>query len=174
MHIITQLLTIVSTYGEAWSTKKQHIILCRMSSSFFNALSLLLVGNVVGALPIFFTVIRCIVCYSQDRFKSNLPIYLVCLGYVGIGIISVPLYSSVVDLFPLVMSLASAIVLWFCSPMGIKMGVGLGDSLWMIYNLINGLYFTAANIACQLVVTAISMVRIKKNKHIESNPSINL
>ncbi len=171
MHILTQLLTILSNYCEAWSTEKRNIILCKIASSFFKALSLVLVGSIAGSLPVFFTIARNIVCFFQDRFKTKLPLYLICFGYVAIGIGSIPLYTSILDAFPAVSSLISTIILWFGSPVEIKMGVSLGDILWMLYDFVNGLYLAALNMLCRVIVTGISVIRIKRQQKMEKNAS---
>lgn len=159
--IIAQILTILSNYCSSWAIKKHNIILFRILSAFFSAISIVAVGNIVGAIPVFFTIIRCIVCYFKDKFKNNWPIYLICAGYIVIAACSIPFYTTILDIIPVLVSLPAAVILWFCNPIGIKAGVGIGDTLWLIYDLYNGLYLSALNIFIQIIISIISIIRIK-------------
>jgi hypothetical protein len=94
-------------------------------SSLFSAISIFAVGNIVGAIPVAYTIIRCIVCFFKDKFKTNWPIYLICAGYIVIAVCSIPFYTSIVDWLPVIISLGVAIILWYCDPVGIKAGVGI-------------------------------------------------
>ena len=160
--VIAQVLTIGSNYCASWSTKKLNIILFKILSAVFNALSILFIGNIAGAIPVFFTVIRCVVCFYKDKFKTNKPIYFICFGYILIAILSIPLYKTFIDVLPVVISLWASIVLWFFKPIGIKIGIGIGDAFWMIYDFANGLYLSAINLLAQLILSGISIIRIRK------------
>ena len=69
--LISQVLTIASNYLSAWVTKKRDIILFKCLSSLFSAISIVAVGNIVGAVPVFYTIIRCIVCF-QGKIQNKL------------------------------------------------------------------------------------------------------
>ena len=159
--VISQILTIISNYCASCVVNKRDIILFKIVSSFFNAISILLVGNIVGSIVVFFTMFRGVICLFKDRFKTNLPIYLICAGYVAIGICGIPFYTNIIDIVPVLVSMPAAIILWFCDPSGIKVGVGIGDSLWMIYDLYNGLYLSALNIFVNIIISMISLIRMK-------------
>ncbi|MBQ8626771.1 MAG: YgjV family protein [Agathobacter sp.] len=162
--IIAQALNITSNYISSWVTKKHQIILFKCLSSLFSAISIIAVGNLVSAIPVLFTIIRCIVCFFKDKFKNNWPIYLICVGYIIIAVGSIPFYTSVVDVFPVVISLAASLILWFCDSIGIKIGIGIGDTLWVIFHSVNGLYLSALNTALQVVLSIISIIRIKTKR----------
>ncbi len=168
--LISQVLTIASNYLSAWVTKKRDIILFKCLSSLFSAISIVAVGNIVGSIPVFYTIIRCIICFFKEKFKTNWPIYLICAGYVAIAVCSIPFYTSIIDVLPVAISLAASIVLWYCDPIGIKAGVGIGDTAWAIFHVCNGLYLSALNTALQVAVAGISILRIKiKQKNNENN-----
>ena len=159
--IIFQILQIASNYGAAWCKNKKHIMAFKILSAIFNSLAILSIGNIAGAIPVLFTVVRSIVCFYKDRFKTNYPIWLCVLGYIIIGLLTIEDMRSIVDALPLITSLIASLIIWYCNPVKLKLGMMLPDGIWLIYHISSGLYLSAANLILQTIVSIISIIRIK-------------
>lgn len=161
MDIIFQAGQIISNYLAAWVKDKKHIILFKLLSTIFCALSIIAVGRYAASIPILFTIIRSLVCMNKDKFKNNIPIWLCIAGYIIIALLTFNSLESYIDLMPTVTSIIASLILWYGDSVSIKAGLGLGDAIWMVYYFYIGLYVSALNILLQIVVTVISIIRIK-------------
>lgn len=164
MNIVFQSLQITSNYCAAWSKNKKHIILFKVLSALFNSLAIISVGNFVSAIPVLFTIVRTIVCFYKEKFKTNYPIWLCILGYMLIGLLTITKMQSFIDVLPLITSLIASLIIWYCNPIGIKVGLSITDTIWLIYYIQQELYLLATNIALQTIISAISIVRILLHK----------
>jgi hypothetical protein len=164
MSIIFQVGQIASNYIAAWVKDKKYIIIFKILSAVFNALAIISVGNFIAAIPVLFTIVRTIICLYKDKFKSSLPIWLCVIGYIVIAIFTVGKMESFIDILPTIVSLSASLIIWYCGPIGIKIGLGVTDSVWMMYYFSTGLYLSALNILLQTIVSIISIIRIKLEK----------
>lgn len=161
MDIIFQAGQIVSNYLAAWVTGKNKIIFFKLLSAVFNALAIMSVGRYAASIPVLFTIVRSIVCMNKEKFKSDVPIWLCVLGYIMIIAITFNSMESYLDLLPTITSMVASLVLWYGGAILIKSGLGVSDTIWMIYYFYVGLYFSALNILFQTIVAVISIIRIK-------------
>lgn len=164
MSLIFQILNITANYCGALSKEKKNIIAARIFSACFNAMAILTGGNYIASLSVFFTVIRNIVCFIKDKFKTNIPIYLITIGYLIIGTYTVINSETITDLLPVFISTVTALVMWFGSSSSIKVITILGCILWTTFYLIDGIYLTAVYNIIQLLLEFITLIRIRLNK----------
>ena len=157
MEVVFQVLQIASNYLAAWVKNKKTIIFFKTMSSVMSALMFFSVGKFVAAIPTLFTIVRSTLFLYRDKYKTNLVLWLCVGGYLILAFFSV---DSVGDLLPTVVSVLASIIIWFCNPIGIKIGLSVTDNIWMVYYLMTGLYLSALNIILQTIVALISAVRI--------------
>ena len=161
MEIVLQALTIGSNYTASWVRDKKLIATFKMLAALFNALAIICVGHFIASIPVLFTIIRNIVCMNKDKFKNNKPIWICVLGYIIIGIITLGNIDTIMDIVPTIVSLLASLIIWYCNPVGIKVGLGITDNIWTVYYLYSGLYISAINIIIQTIIAIISIIRIK-------------
>lgn len=161
LSITFQILNIASNYGSAWSKSKRNIVIFKVLSAIFNSLSIISVGNFISAIPVMFTIVRSLVCFYKDKFKTNLPIWLCVLGYIVIGLLTFNKMDSIIDMLPVITSLLASIIIWYCNPVELKLWMMLTEGIWMVYHFSSGLYLSALNILLQTIVSIISIIRIK-------------
>lgn len=160
MSLIFQISQISYNYISSWVKTKRNIILFKVLSSLSAVLMLVSVGEYMGALPVGFTAIRSILFMYKDKFKTNKVLYGCISAYVIIAIFSI---QGLTDLLPTVISITASIIIWYCEPIGIKVGLSITDSIWILYYLIVGLYLSAFNNVIQVLISIISIFDIKKN-----------
>ena len=162
---IFQITQIGCNYISSWVKSKNNIILFKTLSAISSFLMLLSVGQFVGALPVLFTAVRSFLFMYKKRFKTNAILYICIFIYFIIALVSVDFSNEInviiKDLLPTVISVSASIILWCLNPIGIKIGLSITDSIWIVYYLMVGLYLSAFNNTIQVVLSIISAVKIK-------------
>ena len=161
LKIVFQVGQLGSSYASALTKNKNLIIVFNILCALFNALSIITAGSILASIPVFFTIIRSLVCLFKERFKSDKPIWLCTLGYVIIGCFTIYNSSDILDILPTISSALAGLILWFFKPRNIKIGLGLTNSMWLVYYIVCGLYISALSIVSQILMLVIGILRIE-------------
>lgn len=158
MKILFQITQICSNFLAAWSSKKRNIIIFKILSSISAVLMMICANQIIGAIPVAFTAIRTTIFMFKDKYKSDLPLWI-CIGiYILLAIFSV---QTFMDILPTITSISASFILWYCKPIGIKIGLSLTDSIWAIYYFITELYLSCTYTIISIIISIISIIKIK-------------
>lgn len=162
---IFQAGQIMCNYVAAWVKKKQNIILFKLLSSVMAICMMISVKQYAAVVPVAITAVRGVVYMFREKFKNNIVLWLFVAIYV---IAAIPTISKTIDLLPTVISIAASIIIWFCSPVGIKFGLSVTDSIWAIYYFVVGLYLSGINNVVQIIISIMSATIIIREKKVEN------
>lgn len=155
----------------SWQKTRKKILFFLFFDNIFYFIQYVLLGAFTGAYTNIVGLIRLVLFGfkgKNDFFKKNYCLYIICLLYVFVGLLT---YTGISSIFPVISSVIYAIVLWQDNPKLIRIGTTIMLGMWCVYNLLVHAYVGALTegIMCMSSILAIIKIDILKNRKIFNN-----
>lgn len=174
MELVAQIIGIIGMAFNVLSFNNKSaktVIAFQFFGSLFFSVNYFMLGAPVGALLNLFGIIRAVVFYNKERFKSESPIWIAAFAcvYVAIYVLSFTVFGSeatpknlILELLPVLGTLVTTVSFRFKEARLIRR-LGLFSSpLWLTYNIFK---LTIGGICCEalnLVSIIIGMLRFDR------------
>ncbi len=158
MEIVAQVIGIIGMAFNVLSFNNKSaktVIAFQFFGSLFFSINYFMLGAPVGALLNLFGIIRAIVFYNKERFKSESPIWIVAFAcvYVAVYILSFTVFGSeatpknlIIEVLPVLGSLVTTVSFRFKEARLLRRLGLISSPLWLTYNIVN---LTIGGICCE-------------------------
>ncbi len=176
--IIAQIfgaLGALSMILSSWQKSRKRIFLFLVFDNVFCFLQYLFLQAYAGAFTNVVGFIRTLLFSKkgENKFlKTNYPLILIILLYIGINIFT---FDGISSLFPAIASIIYAFVLWQDEPRKIRFGSSIMLFMWFVYNLCVKAYVGAVVELILFISSVVAIIKIdirdrkKENKDLVTN-----
>lgn len=161
MKSVLQVLSILIGYAGSLDKNKRRILFYACLSNIISILMFITTGRIDSITTSIIIGIRCILFLFKDKYKTPFVLWICIIAHLLCGVIT---YTDVYSFIPLITTIVTCFLYWYGSALQIKYVGIVINSLWIIYYVFTSLYLVAINTFINIILSIISIFRIKKDK----------